>query len=389
MPYQSHSKSHRGRRVPLTREEELKLIRIEWKRIQELKEKHERHKQRRIEKFELERARKLALQKSRRSRSHSSDSSPSKSRDKRKNDRSKSPSSSRSKSMDNKTLNMSEKYSSGSSSSKLFKGPEGTKISTDELKKIKVEVGKQKKIGSTSKIDDIERDIVDPEGVIVIRRDGEGANPIFAREEFNPRDERRVIVETNGRNENRRRRSVSMSPSRRSRSPSRRTSRYDSSSNYYSETNNRHRSHSRERHDRHRDYRTSRRSSPERSHRHESHRSSSRERNNYYRNDSRSQDTHHIHRDARDYARDDLRERRLFPPYYNVEPMPVSFYYPNFARPIMINPMMPMRGPLPMGRGRMPPLMAPVRPPFMPRGFIPPEIFRQNIPPTQRYGRTF
>lgn len=76
MPYQSNSRRDRDdHRIPLSREEELRLIRKEWQKTQELKEKHERHKRERIEKFELERARKLALQKSKTNRSHSPGSS--------------------------------------------------------------------------------------------------------------------------------------------------------------------------------------------------------------------------------------------------------------------------------------------------------------------------
>lgn len=49
----------------------------------------------------------------------------------------------------------------------------------------------------------------------------------------------------------------------------------------------------------------------------------------------------------------------------------------------MIDPMMTVRGPLPMIRGRMPPIMmGHPRPPFAPR-FIPPEQFRPNMPLNQ------
>ncbi|KAF7997602.1 hypothetical protein HCN44_006173 [Aphidius gifuensis] len=381
MPYQNHSRRDRDdHRLPVSREEELRLMRIrkEWKKMQELKEKHERHKQERIEKFELERARKLALQKSKTNRSsHSPDSSRSRSRD---NNKSRSGN----HSIACKTSIMSEKCDTGSSSTKLFKGPEGTKISIDELKKIKIEIGKQKKIGSTNKTADIERDIINPEDVIVRRRDGEGANPIFEREELNPKDtedkERRVIVETNEKNENKRRRSISLSPPRRSRSPSRRTSRHESSSRHHGNHNERHGSPREHRNSRHSSY----------------HRSPLRDERDSRYHSSRSsthRDYHHARDNSRDRRNGDdrIRDRGIsYPHPYMTEPIPLSMYYGNFVRPMIMDPLMAMRAPMPpMMRGRVPQMMGHMRPPFGARFQLPPQIFRPNMPPNQRFGRMF
>lgn len=50
----------------------------------------------------------------------------------------------------------------------------------------------------------------------------------------------------------------------------------------------------------------------------------------------------------------------------------------------MVDPMVAMRGPLGIGRGRMPPMMGGPRPPYPPR-FIPPMMFRAQGPPNPRF----
>jgi hypothetical protein len=52
----------------------------------------------------------------------------------------------------------------------LFKGPEGTQINTTELRRIKVDI--RRNIPVRGPITELERDILDPEEVIVKRREG-------------------------------------------------------------------------------------------------------------------------------------------------------------------------------------------------------------------------
>lgn len=47
----------------------------------------------------------------------------------------------------------------------------------------------------------------------------------------------------------------------------------------------------------------------------------------------------------------------------------------------MVGPMMPIGGQMPMGRGRMPAMIGPMRPPFPPR-FMPHEMFSPGLRPT-------
>ncbi|XP_018302462.1 female-specific protein transformer [Mycetomoellerius zeteki] len=82
----------------------------------------------------------------------------------------------------------------------------------------------------------------------------------------------------------------------------------------------------------------------------------------------------------RNKNRDRSRERRDIAPHYIESPIPVPIYYGSFPpRPIVVSPMVPLRGQIPpMGRGRHPTLMAPVRP-FPPR--FPPDMYRLGHPP--------
>ncbi|KAG7209288.1 hypothetical protein KM043_015401 [Ampulex compressa] len=79
-----------------------------------------------------------------------------------------------------------------------------------------------------------------------------------------------------------------------------------------------------------------------------------------------------------------LRDRRFSMPHY-IEQVPVPVYYGNFPlRPIVVGPLVPLRGQVPLGRGRHPQLMGPVRS-FPPR-FLPPDMYRMGAPPNPRFG---
>nr|KAF7390456.1 hypothetical protein H0235_017618 [Vespula pensylvanica] len=85
-------------------------------------------------------------------------------------------------------------------STSLFKGPEGTQISEKELHCIKVDI--HRNIPVKGQISELQRDIINPEDVIIIRRSvGEGSKPIFEREEIKSTskkvgeiEERRTVI---------------------------------------------------------------------------------------------------------------------------------------------------------------------------------------------------
>lgn len=52
----------------------------------------------------------------------------------------------------------------------IFKGPEGTQISVTELRRIKVDI--HRNIPGKSTADDLQREIINPEDVVVKRREG-------------------------------------------------------------------------------------------------------------------------------------------------------------------------------------------------------------------------
>lgn len=220
---------------------------------------------------------------------------------------------------------------------------------------------------------------------------GEGATPIFAREELNSisSEDRRVIslddrsIAHSSRSR-RSRRSSSLSPPpyrHASRSP-RRGSRHESASRH------------------HHDHRNERHPSPgHRNSRHSSyHHSPSRDERDKRYESSRSlyhRDYHNYHGrgNSRDRINEDDRIRDRNVPYahpYIAEPIPLSMYYGHFARPMLVDPLMGIRAPMPpIMRGRIPPMMGHMRPPFGARFQLPPQIFRPNMPPNQRFGRMF
>lgn len=215
---------------------------------------------------------------------------------------------------------------------------------------------------------------------------GEGATPIFSREELNSisSEDRRVISLDDQpiARSRRSRRSNSLSPPpyrHSSRSP-RRGSRHESSSRHHGNQNERHGSPREHRNSRHSSY----------------HRSPLRdERDSRYHSSRNS--THRDYHHARDNSRDRrdgddrIRDRGIsYPHPYMTEPIPLSMYYGNFVRPMIMDPLMAMRAPMPpMMRGRVPQMMGHMRPPFGARFQLPPQIFRPNMPPNQRFGRMF
>lgn len=256
---------------------------------------------------------------------------------------------------------------------------------------------------------------------------GEGSKPIFEREELKkgtvvkPKEveEHRTVMTidqtaSGSRSEKSRRRSKSASPVRkRDHSPyyaSSRHSRRDASGHRDQRSKHRDsskgdryrsRERSRERRDR---YKTTdrRRSSSytdgdhsdrsRRRSRHERSRSSEVENRKSDRGSRhRSDREDRSYRDYRDRSRAHSRERRdrnrseeRRPPPPYIEQVPVPVYYGNFPpRPIVVGPIVPFRGQVPMYRVRHPAVMGPVRP--MPPRFMPPDAFRG--PP--RFGRMF
>ncbi|XP_053991325.1 female-specific protein transformer-like [Hylaeus volcanicus] len=391
-------------------EEERLQRRREWRIQQELQRKHEIMKQKMILEYERRRAREKGLllpnqEFSCRSRSKSKSKSPH-SRHRR-----------RSTSNTSKPSILSEKLESSEGSTPLFKGPEGTKISTTELRKIKVDI--HRKIPGKSTPCELQRDIVNPEDVVLKRRAGEGAKPIFEREEIKGttlvteeiEEHRTVVTVNNEALENKssafKRRSASLSSVRtRSHSPRRTISRHsrhedskygDKGGHRSDRGKNRSRDESREYKEK--DRRRTQSHNVEEDHSREkrrSHRDHSRSRER----ESKRWDRDFHYRDERSYReyrgrsrersrerRDRDRERRV-PPQHYIEQIPVPIYYGNFPpRPIMVGPLVQIRGQGPLGSNRHPPMMGPLRP-FGPR-FIPADMYRLRPPLNPRFGPMF
>ncbi|XP_076627021.1 uncharacterized protein LOC143344647 isoform X2 [Colletes latitarsis] len=396
--------------TPRSRTEEEKLQRRrEWMIQQERQREHDRLKEKMILEYEIRRARKKGLPLPKQGFSCNS----------HRKSRSKTPPSLHGRSSTSstpKTTILSEKLESSDGTTSLFKGPEGTKISITELRKIKVDI--HRNIPGTSSPNELQRDIINPEDVVLKRRAGEGSKPIFEREEIKGTtleteevEEHRTVVTVNTEtSENKsktfNRRSASLSLERtRSHSPRRTSSRHfrhgntkhDDRGSYRSD---RERDHSR---DKSREYKEKYR---QRSQSHNVEEGRSRERSHHRRDHSRSRDKDFHHRDDRSYReyRDRSRERsrerrdrdrdsgrsgeRRVPPPHYIEQIPVPIYYGNFApRPIMVGPLVPIRGQGPLGGNRHPSMMGPLRP-FGPR-FIPADMYRLRPPPNPRFGPMF
>ncbi|KAL6264393.1 hypothetical protein P5V15_004502 [Pogonomyrmex californicus] len=417
-------------------EEEKQRRRREWQRQQERERQHEKLKQQKI--LEYERKRALALKyaeekSSRHSRSKSGSESPSHLRYR---DRSTSTAS--------KSGSLHEKSDGHTSGTvPLFRGPQNAQINTTELRRIKVDI--HRNIPVKGPVPELQRDILNPEDVIVKRREGEGCKPIFDREEIkkaaiktNEIEERRTVVAVDkeqsastSKLHTSRKCSLSLSPIRNHRQiyNTGYLSSYQSRHMDLKSQNNKTDNHGIHRNDRrssiekHRDYKEkyterdvskhiinrsrSRERNPhsrpfleERSYR-ERYRERSKERSlerrtrDRDRNRDRDRDKDGDRDRARDRERDRdrsrnkdrSREQRNVTPHYIESPIPVPIYYGSFPpRPIVVSPMVPLRGQIPpIGRGRHPALMAPVRP-FPPR-FVPPDMYRLgHPPPNPRYG---
>ncbi|XP_043579129.1 uncharacterized protein LOC122566231 [Bombus pyrosoma] len=89
------------------------------------------------------------------------------------------------------TFILSKKLEPSDGITPLFKGPDGIQVSAAELRRIKVYIHRnsftediQRNVSNEATIDDLQRYIINPEDIVVKRREGEGSKPIFAREEI-------------------------------------------------------------------------------------------------------------------------------------------------------------------------------------------------------------
>ncbi|KAL6264394.1 hypothetical protein P5V15_004503 [Pogonomyrmex californicus] len=413
----------------LKTEEEKQRRRREWQRQQE-REKYEYEKlKQKI--LEYERKRALALKYAEEKSSHHS----------RSKSGSESPSYLRYKDGSiltaSKSDSLHEKLDGHTNATvSLFKGLQNTQINT-ELRRIKIDIHRNiPKVKGP--VPELQRDILNPDDIIIKRREGEGCKPIFDREEIkkvtiktNEVEERRTVVavdkeqSASSRRLYTRKRSLSLSPIRNHEQTyssgylSSYQSRHMDLKGQDNKTDNRdiHRHDKRSSIEKHRDYKekyTERDVS-----KHIANRSRSRDRNSYsrpfleekaycerYRERSKERSLERGNRDRdrdrdkdgdgdrdRDRDRDEnrnkdrSREQKNVTLHYIESPIPVPIYYGSFPpRPIVVSPMVPLRRQIPpMGRGRHPALMAPIRP-FLPR-FVPPDMYRLgHPPPNPRYG---
>ncbi|KZC06648.1 hypothetical protein WN55_10559 [Dufourea novaeangliae] len=401
-------KSSRGEEYGASRpktEEEKMQRRREWIIQQERVREHERLKRKKILEYELRRAREKGLPPPKLP-CHSPSRSKSKSPQSR-HRRSSTCSST-------KTPVLSERLESSDGTTPLFKGPEGTQISATELRRIKVDI--HRNIPGKSNTMDLERDIVNPEDVVVKRRAGEGAKPIFEREEIKGSvtrteeiEEHRTVVTVDnenleGNSKRSKKRLTSLSPVRTQNHSPRCTS---SRHTRHEDSRRDDRESFRSDRDKSREYKDSCR---EEDRRHVHSHSLEDERNRKGRRDhsrSRERDQRKWNRDSRykderscrEYRkrsrerseerrnRDRSREQRVPPPHY-IEQIPVPIYYGNFPpRPILMGPLIPIRGQMPLRGGRHPSMMAPIRP-FPPR-FISSDVYRLRPPSNPRFGPMF
>ncbi|XP_076665760.1 uncharacterized protein LOC143367635 isoform X2 [Andrena cerasifolii] len=350
-------------------EEERRRRRREWMIEQEKMGRHNRLKRKMAMEYEIRRARNmdLPLPKGRcnRPRRRRSESAPSQHRR-------------TSQHYTPKVTVLSKQFETLSGATPLFKGPEGTKISPTELRKIKVDTHRNNP-GRAATTDELKRDIPNKEDVVLKRRAGEGSQPIFDREEIKTAiseieevEEHRIVVTVNLKNsENKsitlKRHSASLSPTRtRNHSPRRTCSRHpryddskhDDKGSYRSD---REKDHSRERIDGEKPYRDHR------------------ERPRDHSRDRRKSDS------SRD--RDRPTGQRVLPENY-IQQIPVHVYYGNFQpRPLMVGPWVPIRGPL--GGNLHPPMITPFRT-FPPRLIgIPPDMYGFRPPLNPRFPQMF
>ncbi|XP_003493796.1 zinc finger CCCH domain-containing protein 13 isoform X1 [Bombus impatiens] len=405
--------SHRDEKLRLSRngnyeaglrrtEEERLRRRREWMIEQQRLREHEKLKEKKILEYEIRRAIEKGLPLPRGRFSHHSRS---KSKSKSTENRHRTVTSNTSN-----TSILSKKLEPSDGTTPLFKGPEGTQVSAAELRRIKVDI--HRNVPGKATTDDLQRDIINPEDVLVKRREGEGSKPIFEREEIKGTtvktdeiEERRTVVVLNNENlESKSKMNKKYTTSSRNRSPSPRhrssrharyeDSKYDNRDSYRSD---RGRNHSR---GRSREYketvrRHSQLNTAEEEHLRErkGHRDHSRSREREQR--AWVRDSHHrSSKDERSYrerSRERSRERRerdrsrehRIPPSHYIEQIPVPVYYGDFPpRPIMVGPLVPIRGQVPpLGGTRH--MIGPLRP-FPPR-FIPPDMYRLRPPLNPRF----
>ncbi|XP_017756773.1 PREDICTED: peptidyl-prolyl cis-trans isomerase G-like [Eufriesea mexicana] len=399
----SRSEDHETGSRARTEEEKLRRRR-EWMKQKEREREHEKLKEKMILEYEIQRARQKGLPLPKRRLSH---------QDRSKNE-SRSPENRHRRTATSntcKTSILSEKVESSDGTTSLFKGPEGIQVSATELRRIKVDI--HRKIMGKTTIGELQRDIINPEDVVLKRRTGEGSKPIFEREEIKGStkteeiEEHRTVVAINNENlENKsktcKKFATSSSPLRsRSRSPRRTShhSRYDSSKHSkdsYRNDRDRSRGKSKEYQEKDRRHGESRDVEEDHLRERKSHQDHSRSREREERKWDR--DSCHRFKDERYYReyqersrgrsrerrdRDTSRERGV-PTSHYFEQIHVPLYYSNFSpRPIMVGPLVPMRGQVPLSsRHMMSPF--PLRP-FPPR-FIPPDMYRLRPPPNPRFG---
>ncbi|XP_061928989.1 female-specific protein transformer-like isoform X3 [Apis cerana] len=293
-------------------------------------------------------------------------------------------------------LTLFEKLESSDGTS-LFRGPEGTQVSATELRKIKVDIHRVLPGKPTTTTDELKRDIINPEDVMLKRRTGEGSKPIFEREEI-----KNVLTKTNEITEHRTVLAVNIEKSELYliilENETKTCKKYAISSN---SLRSRSRSfqrtsscHSRERscsRDRSREYKKKDRRYDQLHNVEEKHLRERTSRRRYSRSREREQKSYKNEREYREYRetsrersrdrreRERSRKHRIIPSHY-IEQIPVPVYYGNFPpRPIMVRPWVPMRGQVP-GSRHIGPLT-----PFPPR-FIPPDMYRLRPPPNPRFG---
>lgn len=152
-------------------EEERQRRRRQWLIQQEREREHERLKQKMILEYELKRAREKDASHSR-GRLVDENNSKSRTRDRSleivciKN----------AKTTSSKSPAIPGKSDTACGSTSLFKGPEGTQISEKELHCIKVDI--HRNIPVKGQISELQRDIINPEDVIIIRRSDSKNNSI-------------------------------------------------------------------------------------------------------------------------------------------------------------------------------------------------------------------
>ena len=215
-----------------TEEERLRRKREKWIIEQQMLREHERLKEKKILEYEIRRALEKGLPLPMGRFSHHSSNK----------NKSKSPESQQRTVATSNTSNtsiLSKKLEPSDGTTPLFKGLEGIQINAAELRRIKVCIHRnsftediQRNVPDEATTDDLQRDIINFEDVLVKRREGEGSKSIFEREEIKSARvkteeivEHRTVVAINNENlENKPEANKKYTTSSRSRSPRYRSS---------------------------------------------------------------------------------------------------------------------------------------------------------------------